>query len=253
MQSIQLKSFVVPGFFVLALLTGIASQHALSHTVIQPPEVVEGVQSENNLVITHGCGETSVIGTSVVFPDGIDSTITINGNPSTEPLDSILQNWGGVIRFYQDRSLFSEQDSKRDSLGNAVGFWSGGGRSLSSHLFGRIPFQTAAVLFQADSCATSVRFSAAVADICKITPLDQVNEEATVNFWTPAVGSNYDGSPGGHAYDFPVFFTVKRNLETNPLPETCGTGVQISVKPSAAQINRDMPIIYNGTQVWPQP
>ena len=92
-----------------------------------------------------------------------------------------------------------------------------------------------------------------MADICKITPLDQVNEEATVNFWTPAVGSNYDGSPGGHAYDFPVFFTVKRNLETNPLPETCGTGVQISVKPSAAQINRDMPIIYNGTQVWPQP
>lgn len=80
-----------------------------------------------------------------------------------------------------------------------------------------------------------------------------MNGTDTVNFWTPAVGSKYDGTPGDHAYDFPVYFTINRDLETNPLPEFCGAGLQVTVKSSAAQIDRDMPIIFNGTQVWPQP
>lgn len=81
-----------------------------------------------------------------------------------------------------------------------------------------------------------------------------MNEEGAVNFWVPAVGSKFDGAPGAHAYNFPVFFTVNRDLETNPLPESCGgAGQQVTVRPSAAQMDRDMPIIFNDTQVWPQP
>ena len=42
----------------------------------------EGVRVVNNAQIGHACGTgTSVIGTSVVFPDGVDSTLLVNGLP----------------------------------------------------------------------------------------------------------------------------------------------------------------------------
>jgi len=238
---------------VVVALSGFAYQNIWAHTVIEPPQVTEGQSSNNNVVITHGCGESAVIGQSVVIPDGEGSTIIANGNPYSGPLSDFLQNWGGVISFVQDRSVFSEQDRKVDANGNTIGFWFGGGRTVASYARGRIPFVSGAVLFVPESCAKVVRFAFAVADICKITNINDMNEEGSVNFWAPAVGSKYDGTPGGHSYDFPVYFTVNRDLETNPLPESCGAGQQVTVKPSAVQVDRDMPIRFNGTQVWPQP
>ncbi|MBP6076852.1 MAG: hypothetical protein KA520_10990 [Nitrosomonas sp.] len=239
--------------FTMVIWLGSIDQNALAHTTIEPPQITEGQQSNNNVVITHGCGDEAVIGQSVVIPDGDTSTITANGNPYNGPLSDFLQNWGNVITFVQDRSVFSEQDRKVDANGNTIGFWFGGGRTVASYARGHIPFVSSAVLFVPESCAKVVRFALAVADICKITDINNMAEEGSVNFWVPAVGSIYDGTPGGHAYDFPVFFTVNRDLNTNPLPESCGAGLQVAVKPSAAQVNRDLPIIFNGTQVWPQP
>ena len=97
-----------------------------------------------------------------------------------------------------------------------------------------------------------MRFAVAIVDVCKITTIANFTEDA-VSLWVPAVGSKYDGVPGSHAYDSPAFFTVNRDLESSPLPESCGTGQTVSITPSAAQINRDLPIQFNGTQVWPQP
>ncbi|TXI20630.1 MAG: hypothetical protein E6Q62_00760 [Nitrosomonas sp.] len=253
MQSILLPRIIVQSILVLTMLTGFIHHYAQAHTVIEPPQVTEGQKSENYLVITHGCGDSPVIGSSIVFPDGVDSTIAVNGNPYTGSLTDFVTNWGNVVQLYQDRSVFSEQDVKRDANGNVVGFWAGGGRAIASHLYGRIPFVTSAVLINPESCAKTVRFAAAAVDICKITGIDGINGENAVSFWTPAVGSKYDGTPGSHAYDFPVFFTINRDLETNPLPESCGAGQQVSVRPSAAQVDRDMPIQFNGAQVWPQP
>lgn len=247
-----LKS-VIRSLLALIALSGIIYQNALAHTVIEPSQITEGRSSNNNVVITHGCGDGAIIGQSVVVPDGNSSTIAASGNPYTGPLSDFLQNWGGMITFVQDRSVFSEQDRKTDANGNTVGFWFGGGRTVAPYARGRIPFVSGAILFVPESCAKAVRFAFAVADICKITSIDNMTEEGSVNFWTPAVGSKYDGTPGGHAYDFPVFLTVNRDLSTNPLPESCGAGLQVTVKPSAAQVDRDMPIIFNGTQVWPQP
>ncbi|WP_292994047.1 hypothetical protein [Nitrosomonas sp.] len=116
--------------------------------MIEPPQITEGKSSDNDVVITHGCGDGAVIGQSVVFPDGDSSTIVANGNPYTGSLRDFLQNWGGVIQFVQDRSLFSEQDRKVDANRNTIGFWFGGGRSLASYAFGRIPFVSSAILFR---------------------------------------------------------------------------------------------------------
>lgn len=247
----KIKRFMIVSTLPLLLLAPV--QIASAHTVIQPPEIKEGQRAELTLVTTHGCGEAPLIGVSVVFPDGVDSTIVANGSAHNGPLNDFIENWGNNFQLYQDYSIFSEQDTKKNSLGNVVGFWSGGGRTISSHLYGRISFVGSPVIFKSDSCAKTVRFTVASADICKITSLSEMLEENTVSFWVPAVGSKYDGTPGGHAYDFPINLTFKRDLEANPLPESCGAGLQVTVRPSAAQLDRDMPVIFNGTQVWPKP
>jgi len=88
-----------------------------------------------------------------------------------------------------------------------------------------------------------------IADVCKITNITE-----TVNVWTPAVGSNYDGTADSNdGYGSPATLTIVRNLNTNPLPAACGTGLEVKVTPSAAQLNRDMPVWYNGKQAWPLP
>ncbi|MEQ1815629.1 MAG: hypothetical protein ABL861_04015 [Nitrosomonas sp.] len=251
MQMKILLRTIIQSYLGLIVMTG-AAQHAFAHTVFEVPQATELKKTANNVVIGHGCGSASVIGTSVVFPDGESSIITVGADPYSGTLTDFVQNWGNVFQLLQNRSVFSEQDEKNDPNGNVVGFWSGGGRSLAANLNAHIPFTVGAIVIEPGSCANSVRFSVAIVDICKITGMNDFTDDS-VSLWTPAVGSNYDGAPDGHAYDSPAFFTINRDFEANPLPETCGDGLNVLVKPSAAQINRDMPIIYNGTQVWPQP
>ena len=61
----------------------------------------------------------------------------------------------------------------------------------------------------------------------------------------------FDGIEGeSKGYNSPASLTVNR---TTALPEGCGEGQNIIVTPSAAQLNRDMTIEFDGTQVWPTP
>ena len=90
----------------------------------------------------------------------------------------------------------------------------------------------------------------AIADICQITPATEFNN-STVQLWTPAVGSLFDGIEGeSKGYNSPASLTVNR---TSELPEGCGEGQNIVVTPSAAQLNRDMTIEWGEIQVWPAP
>ncbi|WP_295623471.1 hypothetical protein [uncultured Nitrosomonas sp.] len=236
---------------VIAAVIATIGHNALAHTRLEVPEVSEGVRITNNVVIGHGCGEINVMGTSVVFPDGVDSTITVDGQPHTGELTEFVQNWGNLNTKIYSKAVFTFQDEKLDANGNASGFWAGGGDSLPHHMAGFIPFRTSAALIEPASCASSVKFYISIADICEITPASGFNEN-TVNLWTPNnLGTAYDRV--STTDDGPASLTIMRNEETNPLPESCGgTGQVVEVKPSAAQINRDMPIIFNGNQVWPQ-
>jgi hypothetical protein len=132
-----------------------------------------------------------------------------------------------------------------------IGFWGGNGKIYDNNL-GLIPFSTNAINIVSTSCAKSVTFVLAIADVCQITRVSGFNN-GTVNLWTPVVGSDYDGSATGtsNSYNSPATLTVARNLNTNPIPSSCGTGVDVTITPSAAQLNHDMQVDYNGKQVWP--
>jgi hypothetical protein len=235
-----------------------AGQSAFAHTRLKTPEIEENAAQHgsnyNDVVVAHGClnpstgnVDSNVLGTVVVFPDGKDSSITVDGAPHNGTLADFVTNWGNPVTKVQDRSVFSNEDHIKDSLGNKLGFWTGGGNGLTGGFRGVLPFVTAGVVINPASCAKSVTFVVSIADICQITDEGGFGEQ-TVNLWTPAVGSKYDG-PGLHGFDSPA--TLKVNRSITPLPESCGAGVDVVVKPSANQLNRDMRIIFDGKQIWP--
>lgn len=237
----------------LAVATAMATGAANAHTRFDVTTLQEGVRATNNIAISHSCSATSrTIGTSVVFPDGTDSIITTSGLPFSGTLASILTNWGPNIQPLFTTSPFTDVDEKNGPTGNVVGFWAGGGPGMPNHMLAMVPFRFNATNFVPESCVTSVRFFVSIADICEITTADKMHEDGKVEFWTHNnLGTIFDRvSPTDNG---PATLTLTRNLTTNPLPAACGTGISVDVKPSAAQINRDMPIKYNGVQVWPAP
>ncbi len=246
----------------LILITAVglvgASQSVFAHTRLKTPVVNENAAAfgsdYNAAVIGHGCTnpttkvvDLTVIGTVVVFPDGKDSIITVDGQPDSRPLTDFVTNWGSPVTKIQDRSIFDHEDYIKDSLGNKLGFWTGGGSGLKGGFRALVPFATAGVVIEPTSCAKSVTFVPGIADICEITDAAGFSD-STVNVWAPAVGSIYD-NPAAHGYDSPATLTVNRSIA--PLPASCGAGVDVVVKPSATQLNRDLRINFNGSQIWP--
>ncbi len=241
-------------YSIAAAAIAMAGSHASAHTRLEVPTVPEATRVTNNIVIGHGCGTEGsttgrrpVMGTSVVFPDGKDSTITVGGQPHAGSLSDFVTNWGNIPKQNYSRAVYDFQDNKTDSLGNVVGFWAGG-NPVPPQFNIYVPFRLGAVTINPESCASSVKFFISIVDICEITPTSGFNED-TVGLWTHiGLGTPYD-RPGTDD-NGPASLTVTR---TSALPSSCGgTGVAVEVKPSAAQIIRDMPIKLNGNQVWPQ-
>ena len=247
----------------LSVITGsilVASQMASAHTRLQTPSIDENAASHgsnyNNQVISHGCrnpdtgtADINTLGTVVVFPDGVDSAITVDGEATDKGLIDFVSNWGSPVQKIQNKDVFDMEDEIKDSLGNVLGFWaaSSDGTGLQGGLTGVIPFRTSGVIIEPTSCAKTVKFVVAIADICTLTNVSGFND-ATVMLWTPAVGSVFDGTEELNGYNSPASLTVNR---TSDLPEACGEGVDVVVTPSAAQLNRDMTIELNGAQAWP--
>ncbi|MBP6056896.1 MAG: hypothetical protein KA524_00460 [Nitrosomonas sp.] len=240
------RKFKIATASIIAVAATVIGHNAFAHTVMETPTITEGVRVSNNVVVGHGCGERNVIGTSVVFPDGEDSTITVDGQPHTGVLVDFVQNWGNLNQKVYSKAVFTFQGEKVDANGNVSGFWAGGGDSLPHDMTGFIPFRTSAAIIEPESCAASVKFHVSIVDICAITPISGFSDE-TINRWTlSGLGTPYDrvGEDGAAS------LTITR---TSALPDSCGgVGQVVEVKPSAAQINRDMPIILDGNQVWPQ-
>ena len=247
----------------LILITAVGlvgtSQFAFAHTRLKTPVITENSANHgsdyNAVVIGHGCTnpatgavDANTIGTVAVFPDGKDSIITVDGAPHTGSLTDFVTNWGNPVTKVQDRSIFAYEGYIKDSLGNKLGFWTGGGSGLTGGFRAVVPFTTAGVIIEPASCAKSVTFVLGIADICQITDKAGFSDE-TVQMWTPAVGSDYDGV-GLHGFDSPATLKVTRSIA--PLPASCGAGVDVVVKPSATQLNRDLRINLDGNQIWPQ-
>lgn len=261
------RKFKLFAVSMVAAVTVIAAQGTLAHTRLKTSAINENNASHgsdyNDVVIAHGCqnetdGASTIdtLGTVVVFPDGKDSIITtkpagsdssVAATPHEGTFIDFVTNWASPVTIIQSKDVFEKQGYIKDSLGNKLGFWAGGGK-LTAGYRGLVPFTTAGVVINPDSCAKSITFVVSIADICEITDASGFSN-ATVQLWTPAVGSNFDGE-GLHGYDSPAVLKVNRTVTS--LPASCGDGLDVTVKPSAAQLNRDMKVIIDGNQAWPK-
>lgn len=66
---------LLSGVIAATLLTGLA-QNAAAHTRLNVPTMTEGTRIINHMIIGDNCaeGDRRIIGTSIVFPDGVDSS-----------------------------------------------------------------------------------------------------------------------------------------------------------------------------------
>ena len=246
-----MKKFKLAALSLTAVMFAGVAQNAFAHTRINEATQIEGTRGINHIVISHSCNDTSnTIGTSVVFPDGVDSTVVVNGEATEGQVLDHLTNYGNNFQLIFDRSAFDAMEEKNVG-GNVVGFWAGGGPGMPASLNVATAFRATAASIEPTSCASSVAIKVSIADICEITDTAGFNDDV-VRLWT----HNDLGTPFDRVSDTdngPATFTITRDLTANPLPEDCGAeGDEVVVKPSAAQINRDMPIVIDDAQIWPQ-
>ncbi|WP_052808165.1 hypothetical protein [Methyloterricola oryzae] len=245
----------------IASAVALASQGAIAHTRLQTPTVASGANVYNATATTHGChnavtnsNSTPVIATSVVFPDESATVQIRDAVPAGQTANDYVAYEGSLEDFVdggavfhpdkvKSRDVFNSEDIKRDpTTSNSVGFYAKDGSLPGLDYISLLPFRPGAVFVNEGSCAKSVQYVLAIADICKVTSKTKFSDEV-VNLWTPAVGSDFDG-PGLHGFNSPATLTVTRST---PLDASCGLGQEVRVVPTAAQINRDLPI----PRYWP--
>lgn len=217
---------------------------ALAHTTIKLQQT-EGVRDDNALRIGHGCeDDRDVIAQSVVFPTDAPVLTLADPNAVVPALADVIAqgSLAGLAQSIQDRSIFEMQTEIVDENGNVLGFQARKGR-LAHNLVGRVPFQFTPPNFVAASCAKRLLIKVAIADICsaKKPQLDPTK----VVLWIPDNGSAIAVAAlagGVEGIGDAATLTVNRDLLANPLPEGCGDGFDVTVTPSAAQIDRDLPI-----------
>lgn len=290
-KSITLKKLAMCSFATAAMVA--ASQGAFAHTRLETSTVPEATRVHNRVSIGHGCppatDRNATFGTDVVFPNavsytpviGVDST-SGNGTAkvyTTTPAADYYSPLAGIGTFIRIGGPWPEANIKVDVANNHDGFWTGGksyDQEISTPI--QVDFNANAITIKPESCARSVTFELAIADICDASVPSTAASDEQVLYWSPIpnfegvpggpfgaptadaarnipVGtaySNYDGYKDaahtipGDGWGSPATLKVTRNLTTNPLPAGCtgngGLGDDVYVYPSAAQINAELPV-----------
>lgn len=220
----------------MALACAFLSGSVFAHTVIQN-QATEATTTYNNLVIGHGCtladgSKIGVIAQSVVFPTVNPAVTFSSSNIPGNPVPFSITTIANIPQLIQNKDIFSKQAEKVDAKGNVIGF-TGTEGLLEPTLHGLVPFRTAGISFALDSCATKLLIKVAIADICQ--------KNGAANLWIPSVTPKY-ADPKVDGIGAPATLTVNRDLSKNPLPASCGTGYEVTVTPSAEDIDANLAI-----------
>lgn len=246
---------------IYALTLGAGSLGTASaHTTFQTKTADENTTVYNNLVIGHGCHTAegspnkAVIANSVVFPDWSNAILKKGSTVVKESVSKYVEVNGfspAMITHIPSKDVFEKAALKYGQAGfsahTPVGISSWGGKLVGDDTAGLVPIRINKIKFKSNQCATSITFHVAVADICKYTKISGFTEH-TVNFWTPTVGSNYDAPEANPDDSLAGEAATYKVVRTSALPVACGDGFELKVYPSAAQLNRDMPI----PKKWPK-
>jgi hypothetical protein len=230
--------------FIALFLSGVAFAHdGIKSTAL------EGTSEDNAVTMGHGCEQANgtvkpIIAQSVVFPSDSPILTTSDGSTIADLSEVIDQgSIAGLANLIQSRDIFLVQKEKHDANGNVTGFYGKTGL-LDVEALGRVPFAFTSPNFASTSCAKKLDIVVAVADICVAT--NPKIRAGKVNLWIPDNGSTYaiQGNANGVegiGHETPTL-QVNRDLAANPLDPSCGEGIDVTVTPSAADINANLGI-----------
>ncbi|GKS68178.1 hypothetical protein W03_01820 [Nitrosomonas sp. PY1] len=256
-----MKTKLSINLLAILLLIGGGIQTVLAHNSFKAPRVKEGPTSWNAIVFGHGCGENTIVGSSVVFPNFSENPALQVFNASSgafeateDTIEMLYDTAAAPFSYIIDRSVFPAGGVKVNDSDEAVGMWVGGGEGVphsgSGAIKGFISVGFQPGIFVSDSCAAQVQFVLPMADVCKITTIGGF-KDGVVSLWMPdGVDTEYVIPGSSHGGE--LILTVERNLTSNKLPESCKEQKIYKVVPTAKQINTYMPVIINGKRVWPR-
>jgi hypothetical protein len=245
-------------YSLVAVMFG-AGSVAMAHTGVKDAGV-EGKTLYTAFTIGHGCGSTAnptqlpVIAQSVVFPNAVDSQ-AFKIDPVTfaeTPIDLTTQISGLVAgaglttlapKGVQDAALFKNMSSTVDSLGVVRGLKLTQAK-LDPTMVGLVPFKVSGVKFDTTSCAKSLKVRVAVANWCQ--NINDPTYDRRADVWIGHMTTKFNDPevmPEGFATaPYWPTLTINRDLVANPLPSTCGTGYDVAIQPSDADIDANLPV-----------
>ena len=231
----------------LAFTLLVATTGALAHTTVRD-QMTEGKSGDTALKIGHGCTtaggiKRGVIAQSVTWAN-VNPVITASDSSTISALSEVITQGSllGLIKPIQSRDIFARQGVKVDANSNVIAFHGRDG-ALPPTFVGRVPVQISAVNFETASCAKKLLVKVAIADICVATAPTLF--EGKVNLWIPSNGSSYATIGASRNIDgvgAPATLTINRDLVANPLEQACGAGIDVTVTPSAAEVDANLPI-----------
>ena len=198
-------------YLLIPATLAVFSQGSFAHTRLEYPNVIEKGSVHNRLNVGHGCAISatakggSTFAQSAIFPNavsytpiiGVDSTGTTwnNATYTTAAASTFYSPLAGIGTLLRADGAWPITLQKTDALGNNDGFIAGGkayDQTVSAGV--QTSVKTAAITIPATSCARSVTFMLAVADICDINVPSAVATDKEVLYWSPI--PNFTGVPG---------------------------------------------------------
>lgn len=225
----------------------LAATGAQAHTTVRD-QMTEGKSGDTALKIGHGCTtaggiKRGVIAQSVTWAN-VNPVITASDSSTISALSEVITQGSllGLIKPIQSNDVFAKQGVKVNANSNIIAFHGRDG-VLPPTFLGRVPVQVSSVNFEPTSCAKKLLVKVAIADICVATAPTLV--EGKVNLWIPNNGSSYATIGTSRNIDgvgAPATLTINRDLVANPLDQACGAGIDVTVTPTAAEVDANLSI-----------
>lgn len=239
----KIQKNVISTLFGSAFL--VFGQSAVAHTTIADSSLTEGQSVYTASAISHGCDGTAVRAQSILFPTGNNPlALDNNGNPvdlgdhfvnvDHSGNESPLASGSGVPAspgFVQDKNVFRTLTTIKDANGTTVGMTYNNGY-LQADLRGWVPFRMSAPRFASASCADSIAIRIPILNACN----KSASAANRVDAWVGRLTAKYN-DPSVVSINFWPTVNVARDLENNPLPESCAEGIQLDVSPNDQQID----------------
>lgn len=256
-------------FIGIGLTVVIIASEAIAHTTVLKKNTPDdwGVRNElegssgsiSALTIPHGCsspdgtlGPSPVRAQAVVWPNGHDA-IAIN-QTTGDPVDLAEEIDGNAVtspKPVQDRNIFG---SIKVQTGPVPTFFSHGERNkdvrafhynygkLHVDLLGIMPYRASYPHFKETSCAIGMRVNIAIANYCT----RHLSNDNRADIWIGRLTDKFN-DPDVVSVGFWPHVIVVRDLENNPISESCGDGYTLEVSPSDESIDEFLPI----SRHWP--